>query len=151
MEKCELHRPDCARGGVAAHERTTQQHVLRANDDCWSLRVIKPACRFDTTHEHIDLVGGWKQTALVNSGLLQIAQPALDCPGGLLNQCAHRQAPDKPSRRTRCTHSVCRPADGDPCCLSRASWCNQNLRPLIHCQPALPTERRRFPPERNSI
>ena len=43
VEEGELHRPECARRGVAAHQCTTEQHVLGADEHRRTLRVVEPA------------------------------------------------------------------------------------------------------------
>ena len=141
VEKRELHRPDGARRSVAAHERAAQQHVLRPDDDRGPFGTVEPACRLDTAHEHVDiLVGQGKHVVFGYSGLLQLLEPLIDRPDGLIDQRAHRQAPDEPSRRRLGRpHPMCCPTEGDGGRFSRARRRNQDLRPFVRREPVLPS------------
>ena len=90
VQQPELHRPAGAAGGVAAIQRTADQHVLGSHQNGFALGFDLPGRCVSTTHQ-----GVHRHRCRAAAEALQGSG---DLGGHLLNQDAHGQAPDQAAR-----------------------------------------------------
>ena len=138
VQEGELHRPERARRGVAAHQCTAQQHVLRADEHGWTLRVVEPAASVLAAHEDVHVFRPRELVLAVRFGR-QLAEPVTRRFRGLLDERPHRQAPDQPPRRgAGAPQAVCGPPERHRGGLARACRRDQDLWPSFDGQRELP-------------
>ena len=140
VQERELDRPDRARRGVAAHQGSAKEHVLRANEHGRTFRRVQPPARLDSAHQQVHLVGPGESPLRIHSGLLEAFQPTANGTGSLFRQHPHRETPDQAARRpVGPAKPVRRPAESDACGLAGAGWGDQDLRPAFLGEFALPS------------
>ena len=138
VQEGELHRPDRPGRGVAAHQSTAQQHVLRAHEHRRALRRLEPAVGVHPAHEHVHIVRPREQPRPVGFGR-QPAEPLLDHLGRLLDERPHGQAPDQSAGCPLGTPQPVRgPSERHRGRLSRSGRRNQDPRPRIGGEGQLP-------------
>ncbi len=138
VQEGELHRPDRAGRGVAAHQRAAQQHVLGAHEHRRALRRLQPAAAVHAAHQHVHVLRPREPALVVHFGR-ELAEPLLDPLRGLLDERPHRQAPDQSAGRGVGTpQSVRGPSQRHRGRLARTRGRDQDPRPRIGREGELP-------------
>ena len=132
IQQTEVHRPARTIHAIAAIERAGEQHVLRADEDGFTLRVDVPFARVFAAHEDDRAVRVEPfERGVVGVFSDKMSEPLLYFLVRLLHECPHRQAIDEAAGprgvesrglrvESRLQYSIPQPREDDGCGLAEA-------------------------------